>query len=242
MSLAPAKFKVDEEISFSGKPMRVAGLVQYEGANAQVATRYLLTEAAGAPVILEENGVRFCVLRPFPASAQPQATDRTVMVMGAKYSLASVRKLKLLGAAGQPPGGTPKAELLLSGLFEGEMGTLVREMAPGAGAQTFYSLKPVHADEVLSGAQRVALLEAERLAAEVKAEAEDEGDSAAGRSPMTKAAIWIVVIVVVAGLGFACSGSDDDGGSSGSAGASSHALLRALIDTSYTSPRSNRTS
>lgn len=67
------------------------------------------------------------------------------------------------------------------------MDALVREMAPGAGAQTFYSLKPVHADEVLSGAQRVALLEAERLAAEVKAEAEDEEDPAAGRSPMTTA-------------------------------------------------------
>ena len=137
MSLAPAKFKLDEEISFSGKPMRVAGFVQYEGANAQVSTRYQLVAATGAPVILEENGSQFSMLRPFPPTAQPQATGGTVMVMGAKYALAGVRKLKVLGSTGQPPGGPPKAPLVLSGLFEGEMGALVREMAPGAPAQTF---------------------------------------------------------------------------------------------------------
>jgi hypothetical protein len=218
MSLAPAKFKVDEEISFSGKPMRVAGLVQYEGANAKISTRYLLTEATGAPVILEENGTQFSLLRPFPPTAQPQAAGGTVTVMGTKYALSGVRKLKVLGAAGQPPGGTPKAELLLSGLFEGEMGALVREMAPGAGAQTFYSLKPVHADEVLTSAQRAEVMEAQRLAAEAKAQAEEEGeDSTVAGTPFMKTVVWIVVIVVVVGLGFACSGSDDEGGSSGSA-------------------------
>ena len=216
MALQPAKFSVDEEISFTGKPMRVAGFVQFEGADAKISTRYLLTEAAGAPVILEENGAQFSLLRPFTASAQPQAAGSAVTVMGTKYTLSGVRKLKVLGAAGQPPGGAPKAALLLSGLFEGEMGALVREMAPGAGAQAYYSLKSVHADEVLSGAQRAAMLEAERLAAEVQAHAQDEKDTTAGRSPLAKAAAWIVVIVVVAGLGFACSGSDDDG-SSGSA-------------------------
>jgi hypothetical protein len=222
MALKPAKFKLDEEISFSGKPMKVAGLVQYEGANAQIATRYLLTEPAGAPVILEDNGAQFSLLRPFPASAQPQAAGSTVMVMGTKYTLSGVRKLKVLGAAGQPPGGTPRAELLLSGLFEGEMGTLVREMAPGAGVQTFYSLKPVHAEDVLTGAQHAAALEAERLAAEVKAQDDAQEDPAAGRSPLAKAASWIVTIIVVAGLGFACSGSDDDDGSSGSARSGFH--------------------
>ena len=222
MSLAPAKFKLDEEISFSGKPMRVAGFVQYEGANAKISTRYLLTEAAGAPLILEENGTQFSLLRPFPPSAQPLAAGSTVTVMGTKYALSGVRKLKVLGAAGQPPGGTPKAELLLSGLFEGEMGTLVREMAPGAGAQTFYSLKPVHADEVLNSAQRAELLEAERLAADAKAQAEEEGDSTVAGTPYMKTVVWIVVMVVVVGLGFACTGSDDEGGSSGSARSSFH--------------------
>ena len=223
MALKPAKFKLDEEISFSGKPMKVAGLVQYEGANAQLATRYLLTESAGAPVILEDNGTQFSMLRPFPASAQPQAAGSTVMVMGTKYALSGVRKLKVLGAAGQPPGGTPKGGLLLSGNFEGEMGKLVREMAPGAGAQTFYSVKAVHADDVLTGAQRAAALEAERLAAEAKAQNEEQEDSPAGRGPLAKAASWIVTIIVVAGLGFACSGPDDDDGSSGSARSSFHA-------------------
>ena len=223
MALKPAKFKLDEEISYAGKPMKVAGLVQYEGADAQLATRYLLTEPAGAPVILEDNGTQFSMLRPFPASAQPQAAGSTVMVMGTKYALSGVRKLKLLGAAGQPPGGAPKGELLLSGIFEGEMGKLVREMAPGAGAQTFYSLKPVHADEVLTSAQRVKLLEAERLAAEVKAQSEEQEDSGTARGPLAQAAVWIAVMVVVTGLGFACSGSDDDDGSSGSARSSFHA-------------------
>lgn len=220
MALKPSKFKLDEEISFTGKPMKVAGLVQYEGANAQLATRYLLAEPAGAPVILEDNGAQFSLLRPFPASAQPQAAGSTVMVMGAKYTLSGVRKLKVLGAAGQPPGGAPKGEMLLSGTFEGEMGKLLREMAPGAGVQTFYSLKPVHADDVLTGAQRAAALEEKRLAAEAKAQDEEQDEPAAGRSMLAKAASWIATIVVVAGLGYACSGPDDDG--SGSARSSFH--------------------
>ena len=119
MTAVTGKFKLDEEIAFSGKPMRVAGYVQYEGANAQVSTRYLLTESAGPPVILEENGGQFAVLRAFPPTAQPLAAGSTVTVMGTKYSLAGVRKLKVLGTVGQPPGGAPKAPLLLSGLFEG---------------------------------------------------------------------------------------------------------------------------
>lgn len=218
MALRPAKFKLDEEISFAGKPMKVAGLVQYEGANAQLATRYLLTEAAGAPVILEDNGTQFSVLRPFPASAQPQASGSTVTVMGTKYALSGVRKLKVLGAAGQPPGGTPKAELLLSGLFEGEMGSLVREMTPGAGVQAFYSLKAIHADDVLTGAQRAAALETARLAAEAKAQTEDEEEPGTGRSMLTKAVSWIATMLVVAALGFACSGPDDDSGGSARSG------------------------
>ena len=210
MPLKPAKFNLDEEISYAGKPMKVTGLVQYEDAQAKLATRYLLTEPAGAPVILEESGAKFALLRPFPSTAQPAAAGSTVTVMGEKYALAGVRKFKLLGTAGQPPGGLPKGELLLSGLFQGQMGSLVREMTPGAGAQAFYSVKPVHADEVLTGAQRSAMLEAERLAAEDKAQSEEHEDAGTGRSPMAKAVVWIVVMVVVSGLGFACSGPDDD--------------------------------
>lgn len=83
MTAVAAKFKLDEKISFSGKPMRVAGFVQYEGANAQVSTRYLLVAAARAPVILEESGSQFALLRPFPPTAQPLASGGTVTVMGA---------------------------------------------------------------------------------------------------------------------------------------------------------------
>lgn len=217
MSLVCAKFKPGEEILYSGKTMRVAGFIQYEGAATMVFTRYLLTEPAGAPVILEESGARFSLLRPFFPSAQPEASGSNLLVMGRKYTLASVRKLKVLGAAGQPPGGTPKAELLLSGLFEGEMGTLVRDMTPGSGAQTFYSLKQVPAGEVLTRAEHAALLETERIAAEVKAHAEAEEDTGMAGTAFVKAAAWIVAIAIVAGLGFACSGPDDEGRSPGGA-------------------------
>lgn len=104
---------------------------------------------------------------------------------------------------------------MLSGLFESEM-------APGAGAQTFYSFKPARADDVLTSAQLATRMEAERLAAEVKAQADDEDDATAASSPVMKAVVWIVVIVAVAGLGFACSGSNDDGTSSGSVRSSFH--------------------
>ena len=222
MALKPAKFKLDEEVSLSGRPMRVAGLLQLEGAGDQVVTRYLLAEAAGAPQILEESGERLGLLRPFPAAAHPVAAGNTVTVMGEKYTLAGVRKFKVLGAAGQPPGGQPKAALLLSGVFEGPMGSLVREMAPGAGAQTFYSLKPVPAEEVLNGAQLAEKQEADRRVAQLKAESEgdDEEDDAKGW-PIQKAVSWIVTVVVVVLLGYACSGSDDDG-SSGSVRGSFH--------------------
>ncbi len=208
MTLAACKFKLNEEISLSGKLLQVTGLVQYEGDNSQIYTRYHLTEAVGAPEMIEENGADFALLRPFPATAQPQATPGTITVMNARYALSGVRKLKLLGAAGQPPGGVPKAEVLLSGLFEGEMGALLREMAPGAGPQTFYFLKRLHAKEVLSSVQRVQLLEAERLAADVKAQADEEVRALPVSGPMGKIIVWIVVILVVAGLGFACSGPD----------------------------------
>ena len=205
MSLKPVKFQVDQEILLSGRPMRVAGHVQYEGANGETFTRYLLTEAAGAPAILEESGARFTLLRTFPPSAQPEPSGSNLIVQGAKYTLAGVRKLKVLGVAGQPPGGVPKAELLLSGLFEGENDSLVREMTPGGGPQTFYLFKQVPADEVLTRAEQ---FEVERLAAEAKAQAEDGEDPGLADTPHLKAVLWIVVVVVVAGLAFACSGMD----------------------------------
>lgn len=202
----PTTFKLDEEVSFAGKPMRVAGYVQYEGADAQVTTRYLLAEPAGAPVILEETGGQFAVLRPFPPTAQPQARGGLISVMGARYALTGVRKRKVLGSAGQVPGGTPKGELVLSGLFEGQVGALVREMTPGTRAQVFYFLRPLAAHGVLSDSQHAAMLELDRLAAETKAWMEDEDDAFAGSDRLVKAALWIVVAIVVASLAYACAG------------------------------------
>ncbi len=206
----PATFRLDEEVSFAGKPMRVAGYVQYEGADAQVTTRYLLAEPVGAPVILEETGGQFAVLRPFPPTAQPQARGGLISVMGARYALTGVRKRKVLGFAGQVPGGTPKGELVLSGLFEGLTGALVREMTPGTGGQVFYFLKSVAEHGVLTDAQHAAMLELDRLAAETKAWMDDEDDAFAGSDRIVRVAMAVVVAIVVASLAYACAGPPQD--------------------------------
>jgi hypothetical protein len=215
MALRPSKFKLDEGVSVAGKSARVAGRVQFEGAEAQLTTRYLLAEPSGATQILEESGGKFTLLRPFPPAAAPQAAGNTVTVMGEKYTLGTVRKLKVLGVEGRAPVAGPAAPLMLSGLFEGKMGALVREMAPGAGTQAFFSVKPVSPQEVLNGEQLAAIQEAERLAAEQRAQLEadeEEGDSG---SPVQKIVTWVVAVLVVAGLAYACTGSEDE--SSGSA-------------------------
>ena len=216
MALKPSKFKLEDEVILSGKAMRVAGLVQYEAGSEQVVTRYLLSEATGAPVILQEDSAGLSMLRPFPPAAPPVAAGNIVTVMGEKYTLAGVRKLKVVGASGRPPGGAPKAPLLLSGMFNGGMGSLVREMVPGAPAQVFFSVKPVPKDDVLSGDEMAKRQEAERAAADLQAQAEEAEDSGAAKNPLLKAAVWIVMILVVVGLGFACSSSEDDGSSSSS--------------------------
>lgn len=203
MPLKPSRFKLDEEVTLSGKPMRVAGLMQLEDADGQLITRYLLAETAGAPLILEESGENFSLLRPFPPGAQPQAAGGTITVMNEKYTLAGVRKLKVLGAAGQPPGGVPKAEVLLSGLFAGQMGSLLRELPAGASTQVFFSSKPIAAGEVLSGEQRAARQEAERLAAQIMAQtADDEKDKGEGKS-LQIAAICIAAVCVLLGIAYA---------------------------------------
>jgi hypothetical protein len=215
VALRPSKFKLDEDVSVAGKSVRVAGRVQFEGADAQLTIRYLLAEPSGATQILEESGGKFVLLRPFPPAAAPQAAGNTVTVMGEKYTLGAVRKLKVLGTEGRAPVAGPAAPLLLSGLFAGKMGALVREMAPGAGTQAFFSVKPVSPQEVLNGEQLAAIQEAERLAAEQRAQLEadeEEGDSG---SPVQKIVTWVATILVVAGLAYACTGSEDE--SSGSA-------------------------
>ena len=203
MALEAPRFKIDAEISFGGKLMRVAGWVQYEDATSQALTRYLLAEAGGAPLTLEESDGNFFLLRAFAAGAQPAAAGSTISVMNQKYTLRGVRKLKLAASAGQPPGGMPKAELLVSGVFEGQMGYLLRELPAGASTQVFFSAKPVAAGDVLSGDQLTAVREAERLAAEAKALAQDDGkDSTKGRT-LQIAALAIAGFLILVGLAYA---------------------------------------
>lgn len=158
-------FMLDEQVVFRGRPMRVAGRVQFEGTSGQLTFRYLLAEPAGAPVILEEGEGRFALLRSFPPAAQPRTAANTVTVGAEKYTLVGVRQLKVLDISGQVPGVAPTVPVILSGIFEGPMGTLMREMVPGMTTQVYYLLKPLAAGEVLSAAQFAADKDAEGRAA-----------------------------------------------------------------------------
>jgi hypothetical protein len=203
MATGAAKFELDEEIYCEGKPVRVAGWVRYAGVSAELLTRYLLAEPGGAPFVVEESGGKFSLLRPFSSGAQPRATGSVIRVMREKYTLSSVRKLKVIGHAGQPPGGIPKAELLVSGLFTGRMGSLLRELPAGAGSQIFFSSKPLGPGEVLSANQYAARREAGRLAAEAAALANAAGKGAGAGKTAQIAALFVAALLVVAGLAYA---------------------------------------
>jgi len=143
-------FMPDEEVVFRGRPMRVAGRVQFEGSSGQLTFRYLLSDPTGAPVIIEEGEGRFAQLRSFPAASQPRTVNNTVSVGAEKYTLVGVRKLTVLDVSGNAPGVAVKATVIVSGVFEGPMGTLMREMVPGAATQVYYLVKPLAAGEVVS--------------------------------------------------------------------------------------------
>ena len=221
MASIAAKYQVGQELALSLKPMKVAGLVQDDAGNGQLITRYTLAAPTG-PLILQEDGDAHALLRPFPPAAQPTAEGSTVSVMGEKYELGTVRKLKTLGVAGEPPPGTPKAPLLLSALFKGNMGTLLREVVPGVAAQAYFLVKPVGKDELLTGEELAKLREAERVVAELNAQAVESEAAESAQKPWVKAAVWIVIILVIVGLVYACSGSSDD--SSSSSSSSSHSV------------------
>lgn len=173
MTLGASRFALNETVVFAGRQMRVAGLTRLGGESGQETTRYLLAEPSGSPVILEEGDGLFSALRPFPAEAKPPATGNTVIIGAERYTLVAVRKLKVLAGEGQAPGGTPPAGLLLSGIFEGPSGTLMREMVPGSGPQIYYLLKALRAGEVLSAAQHAAAKEVESRSAAQRAIDED---------------------------------------------------------------------
>ncbi len=158
-------FKLDDGIYYSGRPMRVAGVIALEGASGQKTTRYLIEDPSGPPVLLEEGDGRFTLLRPFPVGAQPPASGNVVSVGKQKYTLVGVRKLTVLQGEGKAPGVLPKASLLLSGIFEGEAGTLMREMAPGSTRQIYFLLKALEAGTVQTEAQNAAARAAARRAA-----------------------------------------------------------------------------
>ena len=214
MQPTASRFQLGQELALSGKPMKVAGLAQYDAGDGQIVTRYMLAGAAGAAIILQEDGGAIAMLRPFPPAALPVAEGSTVTVMGEKYALAGVRKLKALAASGELPAGTPRAPLVLSGRFEGKMGLLLREMVPGTAAQTYFLVKPVAKDDLLTGEELAQRLEAERVVAEIQAEADESDAAASKQKPLVKAGVWIVMILVVVALVYACSGSDDDSSSS----------------------------
>jgi len=158
-------FMPGEDVVFRGRPMRVTGRVQFEGASGQLTFRYLLSDSSGAPVILEEGDGRFALLRGLPPAAQTPATGNTITVGKEKYTLVGVRQLKVLDVSGKVPGIAPKVQLLLSGTFEGPMGTLMREMVPGTSAQAFYLVKPLAAGEVVSATRHTAEKDAAARAA-----------------------------------------------------------------------------
>jgi hypothetical protein len=158
-------FMPDEDVVFRGRPMRVAGRVQLEGSSGQLTFRYLLSDPTGAPVILEEGEGRYAQLRSFPAASQPRTVNNTVSVGPEKYTLVGVRKLTVLDVSGNAPGVALKASLIVSGIFEGPMGTLMREMVPGTDTQVYYLVKPLAAGEVVSAARFNATRDAEGRAA-----------------------------------------------------------------------------
>lgn len=173
MASGIAAFKLDETVVYAGRPMRVAGVTVLEGASGQRTTRYLLEDASGAPLLLEEGGGRFALLRPFPPGAQPPAAGKVVSVGREKYTLVGVRKLALLAAEGKAPGGRPQASLLVSGIFEGEAGTLMREMAPGADGELYYLVKTLEPGTILSAVQSNEAKQAERRAAGNRTQEQD---------------------------------------------------------------------
>jgi hypothetical protein len=221
MALNPTQFNHTEGLVVSGKAMAVAGIVQYEAADGRIVTRYQLT-GSGTSLVLQEDRGNLALLRPFPPAAAPAAEGNTVSVMGEKYTLGGVNKLKVLGAVGDPPGGVPKAPLLLSAQFDGNMGVLLRELVPGKPEQTYYLVKPFKRDEILTGPELEKRIEAERVAAEAAAEHEEAGSTGESGGWLAKLGTWAVMILVVGGLAYACSDDDDSYGHSVRVGTGSH--------------------
>ena len=86
---------------YRGKPMRVAGRMLLEGASGQSTFRYLISDGAGAPVLLEQAaGSRFALLRPLPPAADPDTSGKTVTV-GEKIEMVCGKAKVVLEKAGK---------------------------------------------------------------------------------------------------------------------------------------------
>lgn len=159
-------FGLDAPVVFRGKPMRVAGRMLLEGASGQSTFRYLLSDESGAPVLLEQAGEhRYALLRAFPPAARPATAGNTITVGVERYTLVGVRRLKVLELLGQAPGPVARLEMLVSGMYEGLMGTMMREMVPGTDRQVYYLIRPVETGDVLSATAYAAARDAESRAA-----------------------------------------------------------------------------
>jgi hypothetical protein len=159
-------FSLDDAVVFRGKQMRVAGRMLLEGASGQSTFRYLLSDGSGAPVLLEQAAAnRYALLRPFPPGAQPDTAGKTITIGEERYTLVGVRRLKVLETRGQAPAAVPKSKLLLSGMFEGPMGTLMRELVPNSEQQLYYLIKPLASGDLLSAAAHAAARAAKSRAA-----------------------------------------------------------------------------
>jgi hypothetical protein len=169
--MAAQVFALDDAVVYRGKPMRIAGRMLLEGASGQSTFRYLISDGVGAPVLLEQAAEnRFALLRPLPPAAEPDTSGKTVTVGDERYTLVGVRRLTVLETRGQPPSAVPKSQTLLSGMFEGPMGTLMRELVPGTEQQLYYLVKPLASGDLVSAAAHAAAREARSRAAGARAD------------------------------------------------------------------------
>jgi len=167
-------FGLDAQVVFRAKSMRVAGRMLLEGASGQSTFRYLLTDESGGPVLLEQASAnRYALLRPFPAAARPPTAGNTITVGVERYTLVGVRRLKVLEILGQAPSPVSRGEMLVSGMYEGLMGTLMRELVPGTDRQVYYLVRPVETDALLSSTAHAAARDAESRAAGARAGDDD---------------------------------------------------------------------
>jgi hypothetical protein len=201
--MSDATFGLQEHVSLEGRQMSVAGIAQYEDAGGEPVTRYVLSDGSGPPQVVEQDGLRFALLRPLPPEAQPGTAGDTVTVLDEKYTLVKVRKLTLLATSGKPPGNPPRGSLLLSGLLQGQAGALVREIEPGRGGQTYFALKPLPPEEVLNGEQLANLREQVRAASDARTRADEDAEDLGQLGAPHWVAFWAAIALAVAGLALA---------------------------------------